>query len=71
MKFTDENKDGSMEYAEFEKFLKNIGASDQMNQQEIHEVFHYIAGEDAADGEIDIPTMQKVLIADLKERQKK
>lgn len=71
LKHTDENKDGNMEYAEFKQFLDNIGAGDRMNKDEIDDVLKYVGGEDALDGQISIATMQKVLIDDLRARQKK
>ncbi|KAL3941380.1 MAG: hypothetical protein SGBAC_004265 [Bacillariaceae sp.] len=72
LKQTDKNKDGSMEYSEFKDFLDNIGAGDQMSKEEIDDVLKYIGGEDdAADGQISIATMQKVLIDDLRARAKK
>lgn len=61
-----------MEYSEFKDFLDNIGAGDQMSKEEIDDVLKYIGGEeDAADGQISIATMQKVLIDDLRARAKK
>lgn len=71
LKFTDENNDGTMEYSEFKQFLENIGAGDQMNKEEIHDVFQYMGAENASDGEISVEKMQKVLIDDLRERMKK
>jgi len=60
-----------MEYSEFKHFLDNIGAGDQMNKEEIEDVLKYVGGDDAVDGKISIETMQKVLIDDLRARQKK
>lgn len=71
LKHTDENKDGFIQRSEFEQFLDNIGAGEKLTKDEIEEVMEYVGGSSAADNEISIETVQKVLIDEFTAKKKK